>query len=313
MTIRTFTAADDVAQVSIYNEAAADLPKFKPATLDELRRRLRGPDFDPGARFFAVEGGRPVGYAAFHANGRVSFPWCRKGSEQWAEPLLEAVLQAMRQRGLPSAFAAYRADWPAQRDFFLGHGFTQVREMVSFVMDLTDMPTPSARPATAIEPAAPADMPAILAMAPGAFRARDAAELERHLLHNPYFPPDAARVLRNRSDGAPLGLSVLVNNPAYADPRAVDPGMPCFRLGAVGTEGMQTKRVNGLFALAAAAGRDLSPIGLDLLGHAAMRLQEGDASCLAAQVPSDAPHLYRFYKQYFRLQGSFPIFERPLT
>ena len=98
MTIRTFKPGDDAAQVSIYNEAAADLPKFKAVTLDELRRRLRGPDFDPTTRFFAVEGGRPVGYAAFHVNGRVSFPWCRKGREQWAEPLLEAVLQAMRAR-----------------------------------------------------------------------------------------------------------------------------------------------------------------------------------------------------------------------
>ena len=35
MTIRTFQPGDDVAQVGIYNEAAGDLPKFKPATLDE--------------------------------------------------------------------------------------------------------------------------------------------------------------------------------------------------------------------------------------------------------------------------------------
>src|SRR5438309_1121973 len=103
MTIRTFTAGDDAAQVGIYNEAAADLPKFKAVTLDELRRRLRGPDFDPATRFFAVENGRTVGYAAFHANGRVSFPWCRKGREQWAEPLLDAVLQEMRRRGLNTA------------------------------------------------------------------------------------------------------------------------------------------------------------------------------------------------------------------
>lgn len=145
MTIRTFTAGDDAAQVSIYNEAAADLPKFKAATLDELRRRLRGPDFDPATRFFAVEGGRPVGYASFHLNGRVSYPWCRKGREQWAGPLFDAVLGAMRSRGLPAAFAAYRADWPAQCEFFLAHGFALAREMVNFVMELTDMPTPSVR------------------------------------------------------------------------------------------------------------------------------------------------------------------------
>ncbi len=312
MTIRTFTPGDDAAQVGIYNEAAAGLPKFKPVTLDELRRRLRGPDFDPTTRFFALENNRPVGYATFHANGRVSYPWCRKGRESWAEPLLDAILAEMRRRGLGAAFAAYRADWPAQRDFFLAHGFSPAREVVNFVMNLTDMPTPSARAATAIEPMTAADVPAVLALAPKAFRVRDAAELEQHLLHNLYFPAESARVLRGRHGGAPVALSVLVENESYADPRETDPAMPCFRLGAVGTEGMQTKRINGLFSFAAAEGRDLSWIGLELLGHAALHLQDGEATTLAAQASTDAPHLLRFYQQYFRRQGSFPIYERPL-
>ena len=38
MTIRTFIPSDEVAQVGIYNEAAAELPKFKPSTIDEARR-----------------------------------------------------------------------------------------------------------------------------------------------------------------------------------------------------------------------------------------------------------------------------------
>src|SRR5690348_15345284 len=101
MTIRTFAAGDDAAQVSIYNEAAGSLPKFKPATLDEIRRRCRAADFDPTTRLFALADGRPVGYATFLANGRVSYPWCRKGHEARAEPLFEAVLAAMKQRGLP--------------------------------------------------------------------------------------------------------------------------------------------------------------------------------------------------------------------
>ena len=313
MTIRTFTTGDDATQVSIYNEAAADLPKFKPVTLDELRRRLRGPDFDPTTRFFAVEGGRPVGYAAFHRNGRVSFPWCRKGREEWADPLLEAVLQAMRARGLSTAFAAYRVDWPVQRDFFLAHGFTLAREMINFVMELVDMPTPSARPTVVIEPMTAADAPAVLSMAPKAFGVHDAADLERHLLHNPYFPPGSAQVLRSRSDSAPIGLSILVENPAYANPREVDALAPCFRLGAVGTEKMQTKRVNGMFSFAAAEGRDITPIALDLLGQATLRLHDTDVSTLAAQVASDAPQLLRFYQQYFRRQGSFPIYQLSLA
>src|SRR6516225_6599557 len=95
MTIRTFEAGDEVAQVSIFNEAAARLPKFKPATLDEVRRRCHAADFDPTTRFFAVPDSEPVGYASFHTNGRVSYPWCRSGQEQWARPLFEAVLGAL--------------------------------------------------------------------------------------------------------------------------------------------------------------------------------------------------------------------------
>src|SRR5260370_747651 len=47
MTIRTFQSGDEAGQVSIYNEACAHLPRFKPATLDEVRRRCRAPDFNP--------------------------------------------------------------------------------------------------------------------------------------------------------------------------------------------------------------------------------------------------------------------------
>src|SRR5438876_696660 len=101
MTIRTFEVGDEATQVSIYNEATADLPRFKPATLDEVRRRSRGPDFDRTGRFFALAAdGRPVGYSAFSANGRVSFPWCRKGQEAFAEPLFARVLAEMKSRGL---------------------------------------------------------------------------------------------------------------------------------------------------------------------------------------------------------------------
>ena len=94
---------------------------------------------------------------------------------------------------MPRGFAAYRADWTAQRDFFLAHGFRPAREIVNFIMELVDMPTPSARAAAAIEPLTPADVPAVLALAPKAFRVRDAVGLEQHLLHNSYFPPDSVR------------------------------------------------------------------------------------------------------------------------
>jgi hypothetical protein len=311
--IRTFQPGDEAAQVNLFNEAAVSLPKFKPATLDEVRRRRRDAAFDPNTRFFALdEAGQPVGYATFHANGRVSYPWCRPGHESAAESLFAKVLETMRARGLPRAFAAYRGDWP-QCDFFVAHGFRLVREMVNFVINLVDMPTPAARASNFIAPMRQEDVPAVFALAPRALRVGTPEELERHLFHNPYFGPDALYALRTRRDGPPIAAGILVEDPAYADPRQVDAAMPCYRLGAFGTEGMQCKRINGLFSFLAEPGRDCSPLALDLVGHAALRLNRTDAEVLAAQVPSDVPHLTRFYQRYFQRQGSFPVFELELN
>jgi hypothetical protein len=311
MTIRSFEPGDDAAQVSIYNEAAAELPKFKPATLDEVRRRGRDPAVDRSGYFLALEGGKPVGYASFQANGRVSYPWCRKGHEAQAGPLFERMMAEMRRRGLPRAFAAYRADWPAQKEFFLAQGFQPAREMLNYALDLAEMPTPSARPSNAVSPLTPADVPAVLALGRGVVRARDEAELRRHLFESPYFPAEAAFALRG-AKGEVRAAAVLVVDAGYADPRQTDPAMPCFRLGAFGTEGLTTKRVNGLFSFVAADKSDLKPLGLDLLGYAAFRLRDTDVETFGAQAPSDAPHLVRFYKEYFRRQGAFPVFEKAL-
>ncbi len=312
MVIRTFGAGDDVARVGIYNEAAAALPGFKAATLDEVRRRIRPPEFDPSTCLVAVENGRPVGYAGFHPSGRVSFPWTRKGFEAAAGPLFERVLAEARGRGIPRVFAAYRGDWEPQRAFFLANGFEARREILNFVMDLAEMPTPAARSGTSLGPLTADDLPAVLALCPRLFRAATPAELGQHLLRNPYFPPESLFALRSRGDNKPLAVGILVDNPAYANPKQVDSAMPCFRAGAFGTEGLQVKRLKGLFSIAAPEGRDVSPLALDLLGHAAFTLQESETETLCAQVPSDAAHLVRFYKQYFRRQGSFPLYEREL-
>jgi hypothetical protein len=312
MNIRTFMPGDDAAQVGIYNEAAAALPKFKAATLDEIRRRSHAADFDPTTRFYADVNGLVVGYATFQANGRVSFPWTRAGHEAVAVPLFDALLQAMKGRGLTRAFAAYRADWTAQRDFFLQRSFAVAREMVNFVMDLAELPTPAARPSNAFSPLTREDLPTILRMGPSVLRVQTVEQLEQHLLHNPYFPADAFFVLRNKADGVPLAVGLVVVDPAYANPKQLDAAMPCFRLGAFGTEGMTHKRVNGLFSFIADVSRDVNPLALDLLGNAAMKLDTTDVETLAAQVPSDVPSMVRFYKQYFRRQGSFPIYERTL-
>jgi hypothetical protein len=312
MAIRSFRPGDEAAQVSIYNEAAAALPKFKPATLDELRRRSAAADFDATARFFAEVGGRLVGYAGFQRNGRVSYPWCRAGHEEQVEPLFLTVIQAMQARGFSRAFAAYRADWRAQCDFFTARGFRLAREMVNFVLGLADMPTPAAAGSTHYSPPTSEDVPAIFGLAPQALRVRTTQELERHLLHNPYFNPDAVFVLRGRTSNAPVALGVLIDNANFANLMQLDAAMPCFRLGAFGTEGMTVKRVNGLFSFLTRPGNDTNALALSLMSEAAFRLRDSEVDCLAAQVPSDAPHLLRFYQQYFRRQGSFPVFEREL-
>jgi hypothetical protein len=313
MNIRTFQPGDEAIQAEIYNEAAADLPRFKPATTAEVQRRTRAADFDPSMRCYAEEAGRPVGYALFNANGRVSFPWCRKGHKHLAGPLFQKVLEEMRQRGYRQAFAAYRGDWTAVGDFFEAHDFRRPREMVSFLLDMMDLPTVPARPSSLVGPLRREDVPALFALAPEALRVRGPAELEEHLFHNPYFGPEVVFVLRGRESGAPVAAGILITDPTYADPHVLDANMPCFRLGAFGTETMQPKRVKGLFSFLARADQHVRQLGMDLLGEAALRLRDSDdITAFATQVPSDAAHLLQLYQQVFRRQGSFPVFERPL-
>lgn len=310
--IRGYHAGDEAVQAEIYNEAAGALPKFKPANADEVARRCRAADFDPGTRFYAEDAGRVIGYSTFSANGRVSYPWCRKGHEAAAEPLFQTALQALTTRGARTAFAAYRADWPQQLAFFQQHGFHSAREMINYYMELSDMPTRMDR-LTTTSPLRPEDMPAVFALAPEALRAKTPAELEKHCFSNPYFTSDAFFVTRNRKTGEPNAVAILIMNSSYADPRQVDADMPCFRLGAFGTEGMQVKRINGLFSVLTRDEFEMLAQAHALMGYAAQQLEKADMAGVAAQVPSDAPHLARFYKQYFRRQGGFPVYEKTLT
>jgi len=312
VTIRPFQPGDEPTQAAIYNTAAAALPKFKPGGVQEVQRRTRARDFDPTSRFYAEVGGKVVGYSTIQPNGRVGYPWCLPGHEQHAEPLFAAALAGLKQRGVKRAFAAYRGDWPAINQFFLERGFRQAREMVNFLMNFRDMPTPAARPASTITPVTPADLPAIQALGTGVLRVATAAELEQHWFSNPYFRPEVLFALRSRPT-APAAVGILIDEPTYADPRALDSDMPCFRLGAFGTEGMTAKRIKGLFSFLAADDRSLPGLGMDLLGHAANRLRiDDDLECFAAQVPSDAPGLLAFYQRHFQRQGGFPVLEREL-
>lgn len=314
MKIRTFQPGDEAKQAAVYNAAAGPLPKFKPATSQEVQRRVKARDFDPASRFYVEVNGEVVAYVNFNPNGRVSYPWCLKGHEKVAEPLFEHMLGAMRQRGMRRIFAAYRADWTAVCDFFVQHGFRKAREMVNFVIDLIEMPTAPARPGSAISPLRQEDVPAILEMIPELLRVCRPEELTQHLFKNPYFQPESLFTLRSRTGDAPVAVGILITEPTYADPRQVDSNMPCYRLGAFGTEGMQTKRIKGLFSFAARKDQNIPALGLDLMGHAALRLRDDDdISQLAGQCPSDVPVLLQFYQRNFRRQGAFPVFERDLT
>lgn len=311
LNIRTYQVGDEKHQAAIYNEAAAGLPRFKPATVVEIARRRQDAEFDPETHFFAEEDGQVVGYALFHANGRVSYPWCRPGYEHLADPLAQRVLLAMTERGLPTAAVAYRGDWPEQYAFWERRGFRLAREMINYVLQLSDMPTRAPRP-TIVTLLQREDVPAIFAMIPGALRVATAAALEQHMFHNRYFPASSYFVLRQRDDGTPAAVGILIQHPEYADPTLLDADMPCFRLGAFGTEGMQVKRVNCLFSFLTPNRADAMANAFQLLEYAAARLENADMSTLAAQVPSDIPHLARFYRQQFQRQGSFPVYEKDL-
>lgn len=316
MNIRQFQPGDESEQLRIYNTAAAGLTKFKPGTIVDLQRRTQTKDFDPATRAYAIDksNGSVVGYCAWQTNGRVGYPWCLPGSESAALPLFAHTLQAMKQRGLRRAFTAYRKDWPSITDFFQKQGFTLAREMVNYVLAFENMPTPSARLSNTVTPAVVEDVPGIFALDPTVFRVSSADALKNALWHNPYFSPASLFVMRQRGDGQPLAAGIFITKADYADPRAVDPLMPCFRLGAFGTEGMTTKRIKGLFSFVTKPERSVFGIGMDMLSYASNMLTDDDEiGSYAAQVASDATALSAFYQQTFERQGSFPVFEKDLA
>jgi hypothetical protein len=126
---------------------------------------------------------------------------------------------------------------------------------------------------------------------------------------NPYFSAHALFALRDARDGRLLGVALTIVNAAFADPTKVDAAMPCFRLGAFGTEFERHKRINGMFACVFAD----ESVGELLLSEAGRRLSRSGLTHLAAQAPSDAPSLCTFYDRFFDRQGAFPILRRLLS
>jgi hypothetical protein len=311
--IRQFQPGDEVVQAALFNGPASALPGYKPATADDLRRRTLSPSFAPDLWLYANEGGSVVGYCMAQANGRVGYPWCKAGFERIAEPLFEAILAALRNRKVRRVYAAYVSSWTEQAAYFLAHGFAQKREMVNFIQELTNLPTLLFQSHAAVSALEPSDVPAILAMAPQLWPGFSAESLRRDWFENPMLPPESLFVVRSRMDQHPIAAGRLVENDKYADPAKVDAAQPCFRLGAFGAEGFAHKRINGLFSVVMPADSNATSGALDLLAHAAAKFDGGGTHSLAAQAPSDVPHLIAFYDSHFVRQGSFPVFERSLS
>jgi hypothetical protein len=305
MQIRQYQPGDERAQAEIFNQAAAGLPAFKPASPEEVARRYRA-DPDPAARLYATEGGRVVGYATLSPNGRISYPWCRDGAEAAREPLLEAVLAELRRRGAREAWTTYRSDWRSVLDFFTAHGFRHGRDVLNYAAPVDRLPSTPLPPYVTVTSLLPSEAGAIADLGRGLVQVAG-DDLARFYFENAYFAPPAVFALR---DGPTiLGIGLAIVNPAYADPTKLDAAMPCFRLGAVGTEAERHKRVNGLVS---GLWRDEHTAEL-VLAEAARRLAIAGLVTAAGQVPSDRPELVSVFDRYLKRQGSFPILSRPLN
>lgn len=313
MIIRTFQSGDEVIQAGLFNVAAFTLPGFKPATADEVKRRTRSRGFDPSARFYAEENNQIVGYCVLEPEqGRIGYPWCKKGFENAAPLLFDAALKSAREHGMTKVFAAYRRDWDFVLQFFNENGFSLAREMINYWTDPVDLPTRVSRTRLPIDRLQREDVPAILAMGKGVIRL-PLDKLENYFFANPYFPVEAFLVLRDRDGKTPIAIGLGLESSNFADVKKIDPLAPCFRLGAFGTEGLGTKRVNGLFSYLVADPTNALTAGLALLSEASQEMTEATVTSLAAQCPSDVPHLVGFYSRYFKEQGRFPILEKQLV
>ena len=309
MTIRPYRAGDEEAQVRIYNAGAGSLPSFQPAKLEDVVRRDRAGDTDPSCRFYAEEDGEPVGYALFNPSGRISYPWCLPEATDSRVPLLEAVLSAMRERGLAEAWTTYRADWEPVLVFFHEHGFLPTRLMINYVGELSRLPRAALPEGRVVVPMKREELEEVRALGAGIFPEESFEVLEAFYWDNSYFSAESLFILKDEAGGEILGAAQVIENPDYADPTKLDAAMPCFRLGTLGTERERHKRVRGMFSCVFTD----EPAGEALLAEAVRRMERAGLAHVAAQVSSTPARMTHFYDRFFTRQGSFPILSRRLS
>ncbi len=311
MPIRAFQPGDESAQARIYNLAAGPLPGFKPATADEIVRRHATARPELGSRYYAVEGGEIVGYAGFGSNGRLSYPWCLPGAEASREPLLQTVLAAMKERRVREAWAAYRADWSPVLEFLRSHQFVDKRQMINYVTEVSTIPSRVDLPKDRlIEPLALKATRHLHELALDVYADEEIGMIERFYGESPFHDFSTSFVsLQDTGSGSIRGIGLLVVNDRFADPTKIDASMPCFRLGAFGTERERHKRVNGVFSAVFADDADGE---LLLSWLVETRARPAGLHHIAAQTSSDAPTLCALYDRFFRRQGGFPIVSRRL-
>ena len=86
-----------------------------------MARRIAAPGFDPTLCWYALDAGQVVAYVQANANGRVSYPWCRKGHEAAADALFEHMIKELPRRnrqgvrGLPGRLAESSELFPRAR------------------------------------------------------------------------------------------------------------------------------------------------------------------------------------------------------
>lgn len=307
MQIRDYQPGDETAQVAIYNAAASGFPAFKPASVEEVGRRYGNPNGEPRFRLYAVENGQVVGYVAANANGRMSYPWCLPEWQSLREPLLLQLLKTLRAQGWRETYVAYRADWTPILNFMKHLGFEHRRDVVNYVAPVERLATAlAAQPRLKTMSFREKNVGRLAETGKGVLGSQDPQLLSAFYLQNPYLRAEDVFVAVQGDQET--GFGVTIRNEAYADPTQINPQMPCFRLGAFGTETERHKRVQGMVSVLPGT----TTIGAALLAEAVRRLQAAGIRQAAAKAPSDRPELIALYDRYFDRQGAFPILVKGL-